>query len=65
MLVFATHNLLREDNDPLGYLLLRCLRSYLVVDMYAAMEVHTEETIASGRAMLSQFGTLINVRINI
>jgi len=41
--------------------LLRCLRSYLVIDMYFALEVHTEETIAAGKAEVLRFSSLIKV----
>jgi hypothetical protein len=32
-----------------------------VMDMYAAMEVHTEETIAAGRTAVKRFGVLLKV----
>ena len=35
--------------------MLCCLCSYLVIDMYAALEVHTEDTIAAGRAEILTF----------
>ena len=54
-------NVLSEDKCPLGYLMLRCLRSYLVIDMYAALEVHTEDTIAAGRAEILTFAALMKV----
>ncbi|THH15028.1 hypothetical protein EW146_g5390 [Bondarzewia mesenterica] len=38
-----------------GYLLLRCIRIYLVLDMYASLDVHTDETIAAGERALLQF----------
>ena len=41
--------------------MLRCLRSYLVIDMYAALEVHTEDTIAAGRAEILTFSALMKV----
>jgi hypothetical protein len=59
--IYAAHTVLLKDESPLGYLLLRCLRSYIVLDMYAALEVHTTETIAAGRAEVLRFSALMNV----
>jgi len=50
---------LLEEENPLAYILLRCLRSYTVLDMYAALEVHTSETIAAGQAEVLQFSSLM------
>ncbi|KAF7967708.1 hypothetical protein HWV62_33335 [Athelia sp. TMB] len=57
--VFATQSVLTEDACPVGYLLLRCLRAFLVFDMYAALEVHTEDTITLGREAVTNFGILM------
>ncbi|KAJ7471600.1 hypothetical protein B0H11DRAFT_2158977 [Mycena galericulata] len=56
MILFAVHNIL---TDPLGKLLLACIRSYLVLDRYLGLELHTTETIAAGRQVLQKFGQLI------
>ncbi|KAJ7065749.1 hypothetical protein C8F01DRAFT_1228972 [Mycena amicta] len=56
MIVFAAHNLLE---DELGLLLLECIRSYVVLDIYLALEVQTDETVAEGRQELQKFGKLI------
>ena len=42
--------------------MLRILRSYLELDMFAALEVHTTETIAAGQRELLRFSSLIEVR---
>ncbi|KAF7980011.1 hypothetical protein HWV62_40118 [Athelia sp. TMB] len=55
-IVFATHSVITAAACPLGYLLLRCLRLFVVVDMYTALEVHTEDTIAEGREAVRAFG---------
>ena len=55
------HSLLEESESSEGYLLLRVLHSYLILDTYAAMEVHTTETIEAGRKELAQFESLMNV----
>ncbi|KAG2109978.1 uncharacterized protein F5147DRAFT_745420 [Suillus discolor] len=49
MIIYATHNILTEDESPLGYLLLQCVRLYLEADIYTAFEVHTTATISEGR----------------
>jgi len=62
-MIFAAHNVLERSRSPDGYLMLRILRSYLELDMYAALEVHTTETITAGRQELLKFSLLIQVRI--
>jgi hypothetical protein len=59
--LFVLHNILDETSDPAGYLLLKCVRSYSELNMYAAMEVHTEDTIAAGRRELLKYDTLLKV----
>ncbi|KAG2155158.1 uncharacterized protein EDB93DRAFT_1248116 [Suillus bovinus] len=49
MIIYATHNILTEEDSPLGHLLLHCVRLYLEVNMYAAFEVHTTDAISEGR----------------
>ena len=61
MFIFASHNVLTETESPLGYDLLCCLRAYLEITMWEALEVHTEETIASGREAVKRFGKLVAV----
>ncbi|KIJ98243.1 hypothetical protein K443DRAFT_133505 [Laccaria amethystina LaAM-08-1] len=55
MVIFATHNIITHSEHPAGYLLLKVLRSYIALDMYAALEVHTAVTIAAGRKELLHF----------
>ena len=57
--VFVLHSVFEEGITE--YLLLKALRSYIEVDIYAGLEVHTEKTIASGREKLSHFFGHINV----
>jgi len=61
MMVYAAHDVVTEQNCPLGYLLLRCIRLYLEIDMYAALEVHTTDTIQAGRHTLQAFSALMQV----
>ncbi|KAJ7360797.1 hypothetical protein DFH08DRAFT_921182 [Mycena albidolilacea] len=55
MMVFAAHNILTAETDKIGVLLLACIRSYLELDMYAGLELHTADTIADGRRQLQKF----------
>ena len=61
MIIFAAQNVLSRTHSELGYLLLHCIRRYVDLDIYAALEVHTEDTIAAGRDALSQFSILMDV----
>ncbi|KAK7036852.1 hypothetical protein R3P38DRAFT_2770922 [Favolaschia claudopus] len=56
MMVYASHDVL---TDKAGFLLLQCLRSYLEVDLYVGLELHTAETIAAGRRHLQKFDRLM------
>ncbi|KAG1856136.1 hypothetical protein F4604DRAFT_1883164 [Suillus subluteus] len=61
LIVFAAHDILpNTDKCKIAYLLLRCIRAYLEVDLYAALEVHTTETIAAGCEALQSFSELMN-----
>ncbi|KAG1773661.1 hypothetical protein EV702DRAFT_1181089 [Suillus placidus] len=59
MIIYATHDILTKNDCPLGYLLLRCVRLYLEMDMYAALEVHTTNTIEEGRHTVQAFTALM------
>ena len=48
LLPFVAHSALTESDNPLGYLPLRYHHQYLVVNMYAGLEVHTSNTIQEG-----------------
>ncbi|KAK0184650.1 hypothetical protein F5146DRAFT_1006378 [Armillaria mellea] len=47
-LLFAIHNILTKWNDPIGYILLKALRVYLELDMYAGLTLHTMATLEAG-----------------
>ncbi|KAG1860911.1 hypothetical protein F4604DRAFT_1893733 [Suillus subluteus] len=64
MVVYAAHEILTEDDCPLGYLLLRCIRLFLELDAYAALEVHTTETISAGRHAVQAFSTYLQQYID-
>jgi hypothetical protein len=52
-------------SDPSGYLLLKCIHSYLELNMYATLELHTMETLTAGWAALLKYSSLIEVRVQI
>ena len=59
MMLYAAHNIL---TDELGLILLEWVRSYMELDMYVGLELHTTETIAAGRQALQNFELLMKVR---
>jgi hypothetical protein len=65
MLPFVAHNILTESASPEGFLLLKCACAYLNVDMYAALEVQTSETIAAGRREVAYFSQVLKVSFNL
>lgn len=52
MMLFAAHNVLV---DAPGVQLLQCARSFLELNMYVSLEVHTSKTIAAGERELLIF----------
>ena len=46
------------------YYLLRCIRSLSVLDIYLGLDVHTEITVAVGRAELANFKFLVKVCVS-
>lgn len=61
IIVFAAHNILSKNVSKEGFHLLKLIRSYLELDMYVSLTVHTESTIAAGRAELLVFERLLHV----
>ncbi|PCH43343.1 hypothetical protein WOLCODRAFT_86231, partial [Wolfiporia cocos MD-104 SS10] len=59
IVIFGAYNILTPQKHPKGYLLLQCLRSYLNLDMYLGLEVHTSETITAGEKELLTWSKLI------
>ncbi|KAF9464619.1 hypothetical protein BDZ94DRAFT_1353444 [Collybia nuda] len=57
--LFAAHDILPKDRDPSGYLLLKCLRSYLNIWMYSNFDLHTEGSIQDGCNELQRFASLM------
>jgi hypothetical protein len=59
IIIFALHNVLDETSDPQGYRLLKLLRSYLELDMWADLDVHTSATLESAEDELLRFSALL------
>jgi len=58
---FISHQVLTRKNSPLGYLLLQCIRTFQILDMYLMLEVHTEATIEAGHHELINLAKLMQV----
>ncbi|TFK32475.1 hypothetical protein BDQ12DRAFT_773338 [Crucibulum laeve] len=56
---YVLHNILEKSVTPHGYLLLCCLRSYIKLDIYASLDLHTEKTLAAGKNALKDFINLM------
>ncbi|KAG1796238.1 uncharacterized protein HD556DRAFT_1431370 [Suillus plorans] len=54
-ILYTTQNVLARMDDEAGYALLRCIASYLHIDMYVSLDVHTESTIKAGKAEVLEF----------
>lgn len=63
MFIFVSHNVLTEKESPIGYSMLRVLRSYLDLDMWESLEVQTSDTIQQGRQTVTEFSAALQVRI--
>ncbi|KAI5992657.1 hypothetical protein EDD15DRAFT_2167899 [Pisolithus albus] len=62
IVVFAFHDVLLQNTEKEGYLLLRCLRAYIEIDLYTALKLHTVNSLAAGREALSTFNVLMQVK---
>ncbi|KAG1832600.1 hypothetical protein F4604DRAFT_1886959 [Suillus subluteus] len=56
-ILYTAHNVLTCTDDEAGYALLRCIASYLHIDMYVSLDVHTTSTIEAGKAEVLKFQT--------
>ncbi|KAI6037443.1 hypothetical protein BKA83DRAFT_4460325 [Pisolithus microcarpus] len=63
IVVFACHNVLPQNMEKEGYLLLHCLRAYIEFDLYTVLELHMTHMIAAGQEALSTFNALVQVKI--
>jgi hypothetical protein len=60
-MLYAAHNVLMGTEDKAGYALLKCIASYLHIDMYVSLDVHTESTIAAGEEEVLVFQKCLEV----
>ncbi|KIK41608.1 hypothetical protein CY34DRAFT_85128 [Suillus luteus UH-Slu-Lm8-n1] len=60
-ILYTTQNVLTRTDDEAGYALLQCIASYLHIDMYVSLDVHTESTIQAGKAEVLVFQTHLEV----
>ena len=56
-----TQNVITRKVDPAGYVLLKCIASYLQYHHYILLDVHTEQTLEEGEAELLVFQELLDV----
>jgi len=62
VLIFASVHVFTLATSPCGFLLLKLMRSYLELDMFALLTVHTEDTLAEMKLEFRTFDTLLQVR---
>lgn len=51
-----------EKESPIGYSMLRVLRSYLDLDMWESLEVQTSDMIEQGRQTVTRFSAALQAR---
>jgi len=61
MFLYAAHDLFNEQQHPTGYQLLKCIRAFRDLDMFASFEIHTEDTLLAGQTALKVFHDLMMV----
>ncbi|KAK0207409.1 hypothetical protein IW262DRAFT_1469507 [Armillaria fumosa] len=58
-LIFIVHAIFMAANDHVGYILLRALRVYMELDVYASLTLHTSDSLRDGRARIPILASLI------
>ncbi|TFK20674.1 hypothetical protein FA15DRAFT_719445, partial [Coprinopsis marcescibilis] len=64
ILVYATHTLFNSNRKSPGFLLLKLIRSYLMLDMYASLRCHTTETVKGAESELRLFEQILKAYID-
>ncbi|KAI6095461.1 hypothetical protein F5141DRAFT_1191310 [Pisolithus sp. B1] len=59
IVVFACHDILLQNTEKEGYLLLHCLRASIEFDLYTVLELHTVHLLAAGQEAVSTFNVLM------
>jgi hypothetical protein len=62
LIVFVAYNVIPRSDEE-GWALLRCMRSFTVVDLYLSFEAHMEQTLAACQRELNDFARRMTVRI--
>ncbi|KIK76219.1 hypothetical protein PAXRUDRAFT_782743 [Paxillus rubicundulus Ve08.2h10] len=57
--IFAAYPIINQQEHPVTYHLLKCMQAFIDLDIYTALEVHTEETLAAGHAALKTFSEMM------
>lgn len=65
VIIFVSHSIFMEQDTVAGVQLLKWMRSYLEMDMYASLRSHSEVTIAMGRAELRVFEKEMKVSLSL
>jgi len=63
VIIFAAEEVLASGDSDRGFLLLQLMRSYLELDMYLSLTVHTDTTLEAGQKELLNFERLVHVSI--
>ncbi|KAI0366147.1 hypothetical protein BV20DRAFT_1046355 [Pilatotrama ljubarskyi] len=59
IIVHASYNVLSRDTSPQGYLLLQCIRLYVILDILAGLKVQTGHTLKMYATQLVSFSAAI------
>ena len=62
MSIFIIHDIVSDKTrSPHGQLLLKLLQSFLILNTYTSMEVHTTETLQKGKEELLRYSEIMQV----
>ncbi|KAI0374197.1 hypothetical protein BV20DRAFT_1041702 [Pilatotrama ljubarskyi] len=61
IVIHASYNVLTEAVSPRGYLLLKCIRRYVILDVIAGLEVQTAATLRLYARELVSFSTIAQI----
>ena len=63
-LFFVVHDFFDRNDNLAGFLFLRLLRCFLVLDMYMSFDLHTHDTLLSAEKTLKEFGSILTVSLS-
>ncbi|KAF9023317.1 hypothetical protein BDP27DRAFT_1457290 [Rhodocollybia butyracea] len=64
LFLFGAHNVVPETKNKAGYTLLKVMRKYINVIMYAGLDVHTTNTMILGRDSITSFVKTLKIYIS-